>query len=346
MDTKIYNFSLNLDWPLSNLLSQIAQFNAEWRHIAQQQGQILQQLKHIATIGSVGGSTRIEGAKMTDAQIDTFLKNVDVTQLLDRDQQEVVGYYEALEMIFDAFPNIDISENHVLHLHNLLLKYSHKDSWHKGGYKQQNNSIQAVYPDGSSYIIFQTTPAGYPTEEAMNSLFTWYQKDNDTLALIKIAAFVYEILTIHPFQDGNGRLSRLISTLLLLKSGYNWIQYVSLEHEIEQRKAEYYQVLRHCQALRPQENITLWIFFFLSALQNIQQKLNAKLQAAKPAAELSPKEQEVVALINYTPNLQSSEIAQKLKIPLPTIKKILSSLVKKNILKKHGQGKSTFYSLG
>lgn len=344
MQTQVYNFNLDLDWALSNLLSQIEQFNATWRYIAQQQGQILLQLKHIATISSVGGSTRIEGAKMTDVQIDTFLKNVDISQLLDRDQQEVISYYQALEIIFESFPNIDISQNHLLHLHNLLLKYSQKDNWHKGKYKQQNNSIQAVYPDGSSYTIFETTAAGYSTEEAMSALFTWYQADTETPTLIKIAAFVYEFLSIHPFQDGNGRLSRLISTLLLLKTNYIWIQYVSLEHEIEQRKAEYYQILRHCQAHRPQENITSWIFFFLSALHNIQEKLNTKLQAATPADELSPKEKKIVALINYIPNLQSSEIAEKLKMALPSVKKLLSTLVQKNILKKHGQGKSTFYA--
>ena len=94
--------------------------------------------------------------------------------------------------------------------------------------------------------------------------------------IIKIAAFVYDFLSIHPFQDGNGRLSRLISTLLLIKNGYKWIQYVSFEHEIENRKNEYYKVLRGCQAQRPNEDVTIWIQFFLNCLSNIKSQLLMK----------------------------------------------------------------------
>jgi Fic family protein len=128
------------------------------------------------------------------------------------------------------------------------MKHSKKDEWHKGDYKQHTNAVEASYPDGIKQIIFQTTEAGFATQDAMRALNDWYKKDKNTHPLVKSALFAYEFVSIHPFQDGNGRLSRLLSTLLLLKNGYNWIQYVSFEHKIENRKSEYYRVLRNCQA--------------------------------------------------------------------------------------------------
>lgn len=345
METKIYNFTIDISWHLTKSISQLEEFNVEWRFQAPHKAPLLQQLKQIATIGSVGGSTRIEGARMSDAQIETFLKNIDVSKLLDRDQQEVASYFEVLELISQAYPDIHITESQIKQLHALTLKYSSKDLWHKGNYKQQNNSIQALYPDGSTYTIFQTTPSGFPTENAMNSLIHWYATDLDTPTTVKIAAFVYEFLSIHPFQDGNGRLSRLLSILLLLKNNYQWVQYVSLEHEIEQRKSEYYQALQQCQAQRPNENITAWVTFFLSCLTNIQHKLKTKLDSAQPDISLSPKEQAIISFLQFRPNSQSSEIAAHTLFPLPTTKSLLNGLVKKNAIKKIGNGKSTYYTL-
>jgi Fic family protein len=143
--------------------------------------------------------------------------------------------------------------------------------------KQHSNAVEASFPDGTRQIIFQTTEAGVATEDAIRELVNWYNTETVVHPLIKIASFVYDFLSVHPFQDGNGRLSRLISTLLLIKNGYKWIQYVSFEHEIENRKNEYYQVLRSCQAQRPNEDVTIWIQFFLNCLSNIQSQLLTKL---------------------------------------------------------------------
>ena len=161
--------------------------------------------------------------------------------------------------------------------------------------------------------------------------------------LIKCAAFVYEFLSIHPFQDGNGRLSRLLSTLLLLKNGYKWIQYVSFEHEIESRKSEYYQALRACQAQRPNENITIWINFFLNALRNIQTQLMKKLEQSGIETQLSPREKAIITIIQNYSGIQSGEIAEKLAIPNPTVKRILSDLHNRGMIEKHGSGKGTVY---
>ena len=284
------------------------------------EGQSLKQLKSISTVRSVGASTRIEGSKMSDAEVDVLLKNIDITTLEDRDSQEVVGYFDTLDIITESYQDINITESSIKNLHNILLKHSKKDSWHKGDYKQHSNAVEANYPDGTKRIIFETTEAGFPTEDAMRSLFKWYKTDKETHPLVKCASFCYEFISIHPFQDGNGRLSRLIASLLLLKNGYKWIQYVSFEHEIESKKEEYYRVLRNCQSQRPNENITEWISFFLNSLLNIQNQLLQKLESSGLQSQLSPKEKSILTFIGNHSGCKSGDIAKKLDIPNPTVK--------------------------
>src|SRR5690606_4876572 len=267
MENEVYDFSLNIDWKLISLISEIDRFDANWTAVERREGQSLKELKSIATVRSVGASNRIEGNKMSDEEVDVLLQKIDITKLTDRDSQEVVGYFEALDLISDSYESIPVSESHIKSLHNVLMKYSSKDEWHKGNYKVHSNAVEATFPDGTRQIVFQTTEAGFATEDAIRRLVDWYNSENEVHTLIRVASFVYDFLSVHPFQDGNGRLSRLISTLLLLKNGYKWIQYVSFEHEIESRKAEYYQVLRSCQAKRPNEDVTIWVLFFLNCLK-------------------------------------------------------------------------------
>ena len=307
MENKVFSFKLNIEWELINLISEIDRFDSQWTAVEHREGQSLKQLKTIATIRSVGASNRIEGNRMTNEEIDVLLKNIDITKLTDRDSQEVVGYFDVLDLISESYEDISITESNIKSLHNLLMKYSTKDEWHKGDYKQHNNAVEATFIDGTRQIIFQTTEAGFATEDAIRRLIDWYNSKTEVHALIKCAAFVYEFLSIHPFQDGNGRLSRLLSTLLLLKNGYKWIQYVSFEHEIESRKSEYYQALRACQAQRPNENITNWINFFMKALRNIQEQLMKKLEQSGIETQLSPREKAILKFIQNYSGLKSSE---------------------------------------
>lgn len=345
MNNEVYNFKLNIDWTLINLISEIDRFDANWTAVERKEGQSLKELKSIATVRSVGASNRIEGNKMSDEEVDVLLQKIDITKLNDRDSQEVVGYFEVLDLISESYENTSLSENHIKSLHNVLMKYSDKDQWHKGNYKQQSNAVEASFPDGTRQIIFQTTEAGFATEEAMRQLLNWYNSETEVHPLIKIASFVYDFLSVHPFQDGNGRLSRLISTFLLLKNGYKWIQYVSFEHEIENRKNEYYQVLRSCQAERPNEDVTVWIQFFLSCLSNIQSQLMTKLNKSGLETKLSPKEKLIFMIIQNRPNIQSGEIAEKLAIPAPTVKRILSELLNKGLIEKQGSGRNVSYTV-
>jgi Fic family protein len=343
MENKVHTFRLNIDWELIRLISQIDRFDASWSTIEKKEGQSLKQLKSIATVRSVGASTRIEGSQMSDEEVEVLLREIDITKIVDRDSQEVVGYFETLDLIAESYTNIAITENNLKNLHNILLKHSSKDEWHKGDYKQHSNAVEANLPDGTKQIVFQTTEAGFPTQDAMRKLIDWYNNDNKIHPLVKSALFAYDFVSIHPFQDGNGRLSRLISTLLLLKHGYKWIQYVSFEHEIERRKTEYYRVLRSCQSQRPNEDITEWINFFFNALGNIQELLMKKLESVGVETKLSPKEKSILTFIGNHAGCKSGEIAKKLGIPTPTVKRILPGLIEKNLIEKHGIGPGTNY---
>jgi len=345
MDHKVYSFKISIDWEIIRLISQIDRFDASWTSIEKKEGQSLKQLKSIATVRSVGASTRIEGSKMSDGEVEVLLKEIDITKITDRDSQEVIGYFETLDLISESLENIPISESSLKNLHKILLKYSQKDEWHKGNYKQHSNAVEVKLPDGTKQIIFQTTEAGFPTQDAIKQLISWYSKDKETHPLVKCAIFTYEFLSIHPFQDGNGRLSRLLSTLLLLKHGYKWIQYVSFEHEIESRKMDYYRVLRSCQAQRPNEDITEWIRFFFDTIGNIQKQLMIKLEEKGVESRLSPREKAILTFIENNAGCKSGDIAKKLSIPNPTVKRILPELIKKNLIEKFGTGPGTNYSI-
>jgi Fic family protein len=339
MEVKVYDFRLKLNWELMGLVSQIDRFDAAWGTIEKKEGQGLRQLKSVATVRSVGASTRIEGSKMSNEEIEALLSNINVSKLEDRDEQEASGYYNTLNLIADGYDDIPISESSLKSLHNTLLKPSEKDAWHKGNYKQLSNAVEATSADGSKVIVFRTTEPG------MRNLIEWYDLDEETHPLVRCALFAYEFVSIHPFQDGNGRLSRLLSTLLLLKHGYTWIQYVSFEHEIEDRKNEYYGALRRCQNERPEEDVTPWVIFFLDALKNIQEQLIQKLQTTGVESQLSPREKSVLMFISNHPGCRSGDVARRLGIPNPTVKRLISQLLEQNLIQKFGSGPGTNYAL-
>jgi Fic family protein len=344
MNNLIHTISLSPDWKLIKELGQIDKFGGFWTAIERRESQSLKQLKSIATVRSVGASTRIEGSKMTNDEVEQLIKNLVVARLEERDAQEVAGYYETLDVISESFHDIGITENNLKMLHNILMKYSAKDVWHRGNYKQHSNVVEATQKDGSQQVVFRTTDPGFATEDAMRQLVRWYNGDSTTPPIVRTAIFVYDFLSIHPFQDGNGRLSRLLATLLMLRQGYSWIQYVSFEHEIESRKGEYYSVLMQCQRQRPGEDVYPWVTFFLNCLSNIQQQLITKLHTRNSLSEMSPREKKIYTFIENHPGCQSSEVSEKLDIPLPTVKRMLMQMLERKLLVKHGIGKGTNYT--
>lgn len=343
MAERVHTVDITLDWALLGTLSKLDRFDASWSAIERREGQTLKQLKAIATVRSVGASTRIEGSRMSDEEVDVLLRNTDITKLEDRDSQEVVGYFQVLDLISESYADIDITENRIKGLHNHLMRFSRQDEWHRGNYKQHSNAVEATLPDGTKQLIFQTTPPGFATEDAMRGLLAWYRADKATHPLVKCALFCYDFVSIHPFQDGNGRLSRLLATLLLMRHGYVWIQYVSLEHEIESRKTDYYRELQKCQSQRPGENISSWLAFFFDALLKVQQQLLHKLTVRETDAQSSPREKAVLAFVGNYPGCKSGQIAEKLAIPSPTVKRILAELLTQKRITKEGKGPATIY---
>ena len=343
---KINNLQLEIDMKILSEIAKIDRFDAAWTNYEKREGDSLKQLKSIATVQSVGASTRIEGSRMTDDEVEVLIKRIEISTFEERDQQEVAGYFETLDTISEHFASIEITENQVMGLHSLLLKHGEKDAWHRGKFKQISNSVEANLVDVSKQAIFKTSEPGLQTQDDMIRLINWYNADQETVPLIKVAVFVYEFLSIHPFQDGNGRLSRLLGSLLLLKNGYSWIQYISFENEIENRKSAYYKVLMDTQRNRPGEDITEWLRFFLSCLSHIQENLMLKLDQRKTENETtSQRERSILFLIENRPGCSSGEISSRLDIPLPTVKKTLAELVEKKLLWREGVGRATAYFL-
>ena len=332
-----------------NLVSKIDQFKGKWEMAEKQDNKYLRELKKIATIESTGSSTRIEGAKMTDEEITEFLKNIKITLLKTRDEQEVAGYYEALQIIIDHYEDIPLTESQVKNLHNMLLKFSSKDEHHRGNYKKLTNKVVANYPGGQQRVIFQTTEP-HLTEPEMYDLVNWSneQFDKGTMhPLLVIGAFVYEFLSIHPFQDGNGRLARLLTNLLLLKKGYQFIQYISFEHVIEERKIEYYEVLMQGQKNRntEEEKISSWILFYLNCLVTLTERLELKYSHYKSkGGYLNERQKKILDFMRLKEPVKLNDIVAALgNISVNTIKKDLKYLKIEDYIEPIGERKGTVY---
>ncbi|KHJ39467.1 adenosine monophosphate-protein transferase SoFic [Pedobacter glucosidilyticus] len=330
-------------------LSIIDSFKGNWQAIELKNSKHLKELRKIATIESIGSSTRIEGATLTDAEVEKLLKSVKITKLTTREQQEVVGYYDTLQIILENYQDLELTERYIHQLHGILLKHSGKDQSHKGKYKALSNQVVANYPDGTQRTIFRTTEPAMTAKE-MEELLRWVNErfeKADMHPVMITAAFVYEFLSIHPYQDGNGRLSRLMTTLLLMQQGYEFTQYVSFEHIIEERKDDYYRALMEGQKNRynPDERIDQWVLFFLDCLVTLIRRLEAKYQIySKLSKELNDRQQSVLEFVKKQKKVQISEIEEALQgHSRNTLKKDMAYLVNEGLVLKTGEGKGTRY---
>ena len=327
----------------------IDSFKGKWTGLEVKESIYLKELKQIATIESIGSSTRIEGSTLTNKEVKNLIDSVKITSFKTRDEQEVFGYYEVLNLILDSFEAIEIKENHIHHLHKSLLQVSSKDESHRGNYKKLSNKVVAKHPDGPQKIIFNTTEP-FLVKGEMENLFFWtsenFEKD-ELHPLIIIATFVYEFLSIHPYQDGNGRLSRLLTTLLLLKKGYDFMQYASMEIEIEKRKKEYYKALMSGQKNRgtDKEIIGEWIIFFLDTLEATIYKLEERYTKIKnKKSYLNDRQKEVLKFIEENEPVKISDITSSMTNYTPyTLKKDMKYLSDEGIVKKLGKARATIY---
>jgi len=342
-------FDFKTNQQILKLISYIDSFKGKWNIVEQRENIYLKELRKIATIESIGSSTRIEGAQLTNEEIKELLENIEITKLKTRDQQEVVGYSDVLEIIYENYPDIPISKNYIQQLHQRLLKYSTKDDRHRGNYKNLSNKVVANYPDGTQKVIFNTTEP-HLVESEMTDLIDWTNQKfqlNEIHPLVIVGLFIYEFLSIHPFQDGNGRLSRLLTNLLLLKIDYQFIQYVSFENLIEQKKKSYYEALMDGQKDRYLENecINSWIIFFLTSLETLIQRLEQKYDVFKSkGGYLSERQKKIKDFIEKEQPIKLSDLVKAIHdISVHTLKKDLLYLKTEQIIDSLGKNRGTIY---
>jgi Fic family protein len=345
------NFDFQTNQLILNTISFIDSFKGKWNIVESKENVFLKELRKIATIESIGSSTRIEGAQLTNEEIKKLLENVKITELKSRDEQEVVGYFDVLEIIYENYENINISKNYIQQLHQNLLKYSTKDDRHRGVYKNLPNKVVANYPDGSQRVIFDTTEP-HLVESEMNDLMEWTNQQiisKSIHPLIIIGLFIYEFLSIHPFQDGNGRLSRLLTNLLLLRNNYLFMQYVSFENLIEQKKKTYYEALIDGQKDRYSENerIDKWMLFFLQSIEALIHRLEQKYDVFKAkGGYLNDRQKKMKEFITKNQPIKLADLVKNMPdISINTLKKDLQYMKTEQIIESIGKNKGTVYIL-
>lgn len=333
------------------LIAEIDEFKGTWRSLNTFAPDRLAALRKIATIESIGSSTRIEGAKLSDREVQRLLTNLGQQTFASRDEQEVAGYAEVMELIFSSWESIPFTENYIKQFHKLLLKHSPKDERHRGEYKKFSNSVQAFDLDGTSLgVVFETT-SPFDTPRKMAEIVTWTDDHLISRAihpLLTIGIFVVTFLAIHPFQDGNGRLSRILTALLLLRAGYGYVPYSSLESIIEGSKEGYYLALRKTQGTldQPKPDWEPWLLFFLRTLQRQKNRLQAKLANEKIMASTLPAlSVSILELAKQQGRVTTQGIERATGESRSTIKARLKQLTSDRLLVRYGKGRSTWYGL-
>ncbi len=344
--------TLEISPRLLALVAALDEFKGAWQAIGRLEPERLTRLKRVATVESAGASTRIEGARLSDREVAQLLDGLDITTFDTRDEQEVAGYAETMELIFQSSQDIELSENHIKQLHRDLLRHSAKDEHHRGAYKQIENRVEARDAEGNTVGVVFETASPFDTPRLMTELVDWTcdQFERQELhPLLVIAVFVVVFLEVHPFQDGNGRLSRLLTALLLLRSGYAYVPYVSLESVIEHNKEHYYRALHDTQVTirTASPNWQPWVEYFLETLNTHKKRLEQKLERERVLfGELPTLSVEILELAREHGRVTIAEATRVTGRSRNTIKSHVQALVAKELLVKHGAGRGTWYSTG
>jgi Fic family protein len=334
---------------LVRLIGELDHFRGTWRKMQEIRAERLVQLRQVTTIESTASSTRIEGVELTDAEVARVLDGIRSDSFRARDEQEVKGYAELLTLIYESSSDISLTENHIKQLHRVLLGHSGKDERHRGEYKKLPNDVVRKRGDVIEEVVFKTAPP-FHTPRLMTDLIaiTNAALDDRTLhPLVVIARFVVDFLAIHPFQDGNGRLARALTTLLLLRSGYDYVPYASLERVIEDNKPQYYVALRDSQlAMRDNAaDFGAWLLFFLRALKAQQESLASKLQIEKAMLDLSEIQQRIADLIAARVRMTGPEIAREVGLTDRAARYHLDVLRSRGVVAARGRKRGSYYTL-
>lgn len=341
--------TLQITPEILGLIARIDEFKGAWRALGILAPERLSALRRVATIENVGSSTRIEGSRLSDREVERLLTNLRIGTFATRDEQEVAGYAELMEMMFSSWQDITLTENHIKQLNRDLLVHSEKDAWHRGSYKTTSNSVVAFDENGGQIGVVFETATPFDTPRLMTELVTWMQEERSAQRLhplLLIGVWVVVFLEIHPFQDGNGRLSRVLTTLLLLQAGYAYVPYSSLESVIEQNKEAYYLALRQTQGtIRSQApNWQPWLVFFLRSLAEQVRRLNEKVEREKlvlaPLPELSL---QIVEFAREHGRVTMGDVIRLTGASRSTLKQHFRGLVERGYIKRYGSGRGSWY---
>lgn len=342
------SFSFTLE--IVTQLLEIEEFKGGWKAYGNLAPERLTELKRIATIESIGSSTRIEGAKMSDADVSRILAGLSTQSFRSRDEQEVAGYALLMNQIFESWEDMPLTENVIKQMHSTLMKASSKDERHRGAYKTVENNVAAFDSQGRQIGVVFETASAFETPRCMQELIDWTNlrlEEKRLPALIVIGMFIVCFLAIHPFQDGNGRLSRALTILMLLRAGYVYVPYSSLESVIEASKQSYYVTLRTTQKTLQNDdpNWNVWLEYFLSSLvkqiRNLKKKIeNEHLLRTMPELSLR-----IIELIKANGPSGIRGMASALKVNLYTMRDHCKRMVEEGHLVMVGSGRATKYAL-
>jgi Fic family protein len=333
------------------LITRIDEFKGAWRAMGTLAPDRLSALRRVATIESIGSSTRIEGSKLSDREVERLLSNLVIQKFETRDEQEVAGYAELMDLVFGSWQDIPFNENHIKQLHQILLRHSKKDARHRGQYKTNSNSVAAFDEKGMQIGIVFDTATPFDTPRLMKELIDWVNQEREKAQLhplLVISVFTVVFLEIHPFQDGNGRLSRVLTTLLLLQTGYAHVPYSSLESVIELNKETYYLALRQTQgtirSVAP--NWQPWLVFFLRSLAEQVRRLEKKVEREKIVLAILPDLS--LKIVEFAREHGRVTMADSIKLTgsnRNTLKQHFRNLVQQGYLRVRGQGRGAWYEL-
>ncbi|MBM4253940.1 MAG: Fic family protein [Deltaproteobacteria bacterium] len=343
--------TLHITPEILGLIARIDEFKGAWRALGMLAPDRLLALRRVATIESIGSSTRIEGSRLSDREVERLLSNLAIHKFESRDEQEVAGYARLMDLVFASWQDFPFNENHLKQMHQILLEYSHKDERHRGNYKTSSNSVAAFDENGVHIGIVFETATPFDTPRLMSELVGWVSDERKTTRLhplLVIAIFVVVFLEIHPFQDGNGRLSRVLTTLLLLQAGYAYVPYTSLESVIEANKEGYYLALRQtqCTIRSDAPNWHPWLIFFLHSLVEQVRRLEKKIEREKVILAVLPAlSLQIVEFVREHGRITMAAAIKLTGSNRNTLKQHFRDLTERGHLEQHGSGRGVWYSL-
>ena len=347
--------TLQITPEILSLIARIDEFKGAWRALGTLAPERLSALRRVATIESIGSSTRIEGSKLTDREVERLLSNLAINAFDTRDEQEVAGYAELMDVVFSSWQDIPFKENHIKQLHQVLLTHSEKDTRHRGQYKTHSNSVAAFDENGTQIGIVFETATPFDTPRLMTELVSWVNGEREKALiseklhpLLIIAIFVVVFLEIHPFQDGNGRLSRVLTTLLLIQAGYSYVPYSSLESVIELNKEAYYLALRQTQGTIRTDapNWQPWLVFFLRSLAEQVRRLEKKVEREKIVLATLPElSLQIVEFAREHGRITMMDAIKLTGASRNTLKLHFRDLTERNHLEQFGSGRGVWYGL-